>query len=229
MNLKANNGQTNGGVAVAMMTKVGVDARVNGFTVINLDTEDALVVVRVRSPFNGSVYCSIKQATLTKGVLATQLLTITGQPATTGTVTIDGKVYTFLTTLTGPPSADGEIFIAATAALTRDNLMNALDLAGVAGTDYGTAMTLHPSVVGVANAGNLDVNAKFMGAGANKITTTEAATNMTMGGATLAGGVDPGVLEYGTPIGLKDDDSLEIVLGRDVLTTECDWTISYDE
>lgn len=227
MSLKANNGVTAGVTAVAMMTKVGLPARVNGFTVINNDTEDVLVVIRVRSPFNSSVYRIIKAVTLSKGVLATQLITH-GLPLDGETVVINGKTYTYQATLT---EADGNVKLTASAATTATNLLNAInDSGGTKGTDYATANVADLHVNAVANAANIDVNAKFMGAGANKIVIDVSdATNVTVGAAVLAGGVDPSVLEYNTPIGLKDDDSLEIVLARAPLTTQCDWTVSYDE
>lgn len=227
MALKANNGQTNGVTAVAMMNKVGVDARVNGITVVNLDTEDALVVLRVRSPFGGSTFRSIRQVTLAKGVLATQLITH-GLPLDGETVVINGKTYTYQATLT---EGDGNVKLTASAATTATNLLNAInDSGGTKGTDYATANVVDRHVNAVANGANIDVNAKFMGAGANKISIDVTdATNVTVGAATLVGGVDPSVLEYNTPIGLKDDDRLEIVLGRAVITTELDWTVSYDE
>ncbi len=124
----------------------------------------------------------------TSGAHATQVLTITGQPADTETVTIDTKVYTFQTTLT---DVDGNVFIAATAALTSDNLRNAINLTGVAGTDYATSMTLHPTVRAQDGTGDdIDMDAKFAGTTPNAIATTELAANYVFGGATLAGGTD---------------------------------------
>lgn len=56
----------------------------------------------------------------------------------TDTVTINGKVYTFLSSLT---TADGAVFIGATAAATLFNFYSAVMLLSGAGTLYGTLTT----------------------------------------------------------------------------------------
>jgi hypothetical protein len=60
----------------------------------------------------------------------------------------DPKIYTFQTVLT---NVDGNVFIGATAALSRTNLVNAINLEGIPGTEYAALMTVNPDVWAQAN------------------------------------------------------------------------------
>lgn len=123
---------------------------------------------------------------LALGVAASGVLTLTGQPLNTETVTIDTKVYTFQTTLT---NVDGNVLIGASASASLDNLIAAITLGAGAGTTYAAATTLHPTVTAAAGAGDtMDATAKVKGTGGNTIATTETLTNGSWGAATLAGG-----------------------------------------
>lgn len=224
MNLITNSGITTGVTLVTLIPTLDQSALLKSVNVLNQDTEDALVVLRIN---NGGTYRSLKQQTLSKGVLATQLITH-GLPLDTETVIINGKTYTYQATLT---EADGNVKLTAVAATTATNLLNAInDSGGTKGTDYATANVADLHVNAVANAANIDVNAKFMGAGANKIVIDVSnATNVTVGAAVLAGGVDPSEMQYNNPVALQDGDSLELVLVRAALTTELDWVVAYDK
>jgi hypothetical protein len=126
---------------------------------------------------------------LYNGVKATQTLTSTGVMLDTETVTIDTKVYTFQTTLT---NVDGNVLIGADQTATHLNLLNAMNLTGVAGTDYALSMTLHPTVDGTSSNGTTTVvTSKEQGTASNSIATTQTTTNMTWGAATLLGGTNP--------------------------------------
>lgn len=115
---------------------------------------------------------------------AVGILTLTGSPAQTNSVTIDGKVYTFrvnidlaavgILTLTGNAlnnetvtidgkvytfqdsltNVDGNVQIAGTAAGSLDNLIAAITLGSGAGTFYAALTTLHPTVTAAAGAGD---------------------------------------------------------------------------
>jgi hypothetical protein len=122
------------------------------------------------------------------GTKAAGVLTLTGQPLDTETVTIGTKVYTFQTVLT---NVDGNVLIGATAEDSADNLVAAINLTTGAGTDYATAMTIHPTVAAADGTGTtVDLTAKEEGVAGNLIATTETLTNGSFGAVTLENGVD---------------------------------------
>jgi hypothetical protein len=103
----------------------------------------------------------------------------------TETVTIDGKIYTFQTALT---DVDGNVQIGATVALSHENLRRAINLDGVAGTDYAASMTLHSTVSATDGATTTVVTAKTPGTAGNAIAVSEATATGSWGAANLAGG-----------------------------------------
>lgn len=118
---------------------------------------------------------------------ASEILTAAANAANAETVTIDAKVYTFQDTLT---NVDGNVHIGVAATNTLDNLIAAINLGAGAGTDYATAMTLHPTVSAVAGAGDtMDASAKTGGTAGNSIATTEAAAQLSWGDTTMSGGL----------------------------------------
>jgi len=121
---------------------------------------------------------------------ATSTLTGTANFANTETVTIDAKVYTFQTVLT---DVDGNVAIGVDLATSLSNLAGAINLTGVAGTDYATLMTLHPTVFSSAiTATTMVVTAKTQGAAADSIVTTETGANASWPGGTLGAGTGGG-------------------------------------
>lgn len=119
---------------------------------------------------------------------AVGILTLTGLPLNTETVVLDGKTYTFQDTLT---DVDGNVHIGASASESIDFLIAAIMLGAGAGTAYADSMTVHPSVVAVAGAGDtMDVTAHVKGTSGNSIASTETLTNGAFGAATLGSGVD---------------------------------------
>jgi len=88
------------------------------------------------------------------------------------TYTIDTKVYTFETIL---QDVDGRVFIGGSLAQAKLNLVAAIDLSGVAGTDYATSMTAHGSVDVAAFGGDDAVlTAQVAGLASDAIATTSA-------------------------------------------------------
>ena len=118
-------------------------------------------------------------------VKATETLTSTGQPSDGDTVTIDTKVYTYQTVLT---DVDGNVQIAGTQALSMENLRRAINLDGVAGTDYATSMTAHPTVSATDTATTVVAEALIGGVEGNSIVTTEVSGTLSWGSGTLLGG-----------------------------------------
>lgn len=77
----------------------------------------------------------------TEAFQANDVFTFNSIPLDTETITFDGRTYTFLDTLLNV--TDGEIKIGVDAEASMDNLVAAMDLTGVAGTDYSTTATAH--------------------------------------------------------------------------------------
>ena len=213
---------TTGRTAVAVIPTRTIDqTTVLAINVSNPDTKPQLAVIRINT---AGVFKILKEITLAIGVKALGLITH-GQPLNTETITIDGKVYTYLDTV---GSADGNVHIGAAATDTRDNLRKAMNLEAGSGSEYGASTTLHPTCTGVDNGANLDVVAKDMGTYANDIIVLESATNVTVV-TPLAGGIDKSELQYNNPITIENGDILEVLLGRAAATTECDVVCSYLE
>lgn len=119
-------------------------------------------------------------------VFASQTLTASGTFTDTQTVVCGGKTYTTQTSLT---NVDGNVLIGANAAATLQNLYDAINLTGTAGTQYAAAMTANTGVKATAvTATTLVVTALTPGLVGNLSATTETQTNAAWGAAVLAGG-----------------------------------------
>lgn len=116
----------------------------------------------------------VSQASAPSLASFTDLLQGNGVNVSNGdTVTIGGRVYTFQTTLT---NTDGHVHIAATAADSIKNLINAINGSGGAiGTDYAAATTAHPDVVAADSSGAVEVTQKATSSGTVAVSTTSAA------------------------------------------------------
>lgn len=176
----------------------GVDVLGDGNTVFDEEfkTDDWLYsaslnevrqIKAVVGPDNMTLYYAFS-ADIDEDVAASEVLTLTANVANNDTVTIDTKTYTFQTTLT---DVDGNVHIGATASDSLDNLIAAINLGSGAGTDYATSMTLHPTVLAAAGAGDtMDATAKIGGTDGNSIATTEVSTVASWTDTTMSGGVD---------------------------------------
>ncbi|KKM00925.1 hypothetical protein LCGC14_1799530, partial [marine sediment metagenome] len=110
-------------------------------------------------------------------VKAQGVLTIAEPVTNADSFTIDAKVYVLQTSLT---DVDGNIAIGGSEAQTKLNIIAALDLSGVAGTDYATSMTAHPTVDGAAFVvDDAVLTAKTAGTAGNSIVTTETGQGFT--------------------------------------------------
>ena len=113
---------------------------------------------------------------------ATGLLTVTVLPSDDETVSIDDKTYTWKDTL---GSTDGHVKIVANIDASLDNMVKAVNLSGVAGTDYGTPTTLHATVSASRPlAGKLEAMAKKESQ-AGDLDTTETMANGSWGKTNL--------------------------------------------
>ncbi len=126
------------------------------------------------------------------GVLAQGTLTLDTEPINGDTYTIGSKVYTFETSLT---DVDGNVNIGGTLAQAKLNLVSAIDLSGVAGTDYADAMSANTDVTIAAFISDDAILSAILGGTAgNLIATTEsfdAGTNIF--DAAVLGTTTPGV------------------------------------
>ena len=109
-----------------------------------------------------------------------------GQPLNTETITIDGKVYTYQDILT---NVDGNVQIGTDAEESLDNLVAAITLTGVVGTDYATLMTIHPTVTAVKRSAVL-LAVIVIAFGPSTIATLEGTTNVTVDGANVSSVAD---------------------------------------
>jgi hypothetical protein len=127
----------------------------------------------------------LDDVTVPTGVAAAGTLTSTGAFSDGETVTIGSTVYTMRS-----PFVDAAFNIDAsgTQAQTHENLRRAINLDGVAGTNYGTGTTVHPDVTAADTATTNVITANVEGTAANLIATTETGANMAFGAATLQNG-----------------------------------------
>jgi len=71
------------------------------------------------------------------------ILTMPDQPINAAVMTIGSKVYTFQSTLT---NVDGNIQIGASLAISKQNILDAINLTGTPGTQYAAAMTVNADI-----------------------------------------------------------------------------------
>lgn len=121
---------------------------------------------------------------------ADQVLTSSGLFVDTQTVVCGAKTYTSQTVLT---NVDGNFAIGTSAAVSLQNLFDAINLTGTPGTQYAAAMTLNPDAEATAvDATTLTVKAKLWGTGGNSLTSTETQANQAWGAVNFAGGTTVG-------------------------------------
>lgn len=133
-------------------------------------------------------------------------LTALGNPANGDVVRIDNTYYQFTTGSvdTGSPAGTAGfpwlVAIGISAALSLDNLFNAINDTGTGGTDYSTALTPHLTVrASSVTANDLVVRAVTFGSAGNGIVTTETGANIAWGSGTLTGGGLPGIISVPMP------------------------------
>lgn len=145
----------------------------------------------------GAVGNTVATTTTLSGISAVGTLTFTPGTITTQTVKIDGTYYIWAASATSNPLADGtvaqpwQLLNTGGNAVALNRLLLAVNKTGVAGTDYSTALTIHPTVTATAaTATTVSVKAKVGGVAGNAISTTiPAGAGLAWGGATLSGGV----------------------------------------
>ena len=124
------------------------------------------------------------------GTRARGLVNITGATDDGGTITIDGRIYTWET---GAIDTAYKLNVGADQAASVVVLQKAINGTGTAGTDYGTGTLRHPSVFAEATANDefLWILARTPGLAGNGIPLIETSANLTVSAATLTGGKPP--------------------------------------
>lgn len=131
------------------------------------------------------------------------VITATGQPSNTETLTIGSKVYTLQSSLT---NVDGNIKIGGSASATLDNIIAAINLdpAG-AGTQYAAATVAQPEGVRAQAGAGLTINLRASTAAV----LSDTLTNVTVSGS--------GNLTAATVVSGKADAMLIVALDRDIV------------
>lgn len=108
------------------------------------------------------------------------------------TITIGTRTYTAVIELSetsGATAVADQILWETSEAVFLDNVKQAINQSGIAGTDYSTGTTVNTDVVATTNANDSQVfNARILGAVGNSIATSTTLANYAFGGTTLASG-----------------------------------------
>lgn len=108
------------------------------------------------------------------------------------TFTLDTVTYTAVLTLAeslGLTAVANQVLWVTSEAVFLDNIKKAINATGIAGTDYSTGTTEHPTVQATTNTNTVQtIVAKKIGTGGNSIATTETLDNYAFTGATMASG-----------------------------------------
>lgn len=115
---------------------------------------------------------------------ATGALSFNGNVVDGETDTIGATVYRYVTVL----AQAYDVLIGATASITINNHIAAVNDSGGEGTVYGTGTSAHPDVTASSRPGIMDVTANVAGAAGNAIVTTSTSLTATWGAPTLQGG-----------------------------------------
>lgn len=120
-----------------------------------------------------------QDATFASGVLS-----FNGNAVDLETVTIGETVYRYVDVL----AQAYDVLIGASASITINNHIAAINAEAGEGTTYGTGTVEHPDVTASTTPGDMNVTAKVAGVAGNSIVTTSTSVNATWGAATLEGG-----------------------------------------
>ena len=135
--------------------------------------------------WNGQSFV-ITSSTTGPGAIATGNITMTGQPLANDTVTLGGTAITFV----GSSPIGNQVVIGATAADTFNNLLTFLQQsldANISHCNYSGDSSV--SLV-------ITIAYKTAGTGGNAFTLAESATNLTVSGSDLSGGLQPSSIGY---------------------------------
>lgn len=140
------------------------------------------------------------------GSFANGVLTFTGLPLNTETVTLGSLTYTWVTTLSAGPTVANEIVIGVDVETSIENFVAAVTAGPGIGSKYSEGTTVNLAATASENTATT-ATAQAVGAGAigNTIVSTDTMTNASWGAATLEDGTD------GALIGIPTPDDVAIV------------------
>lgn len=129
-------------------------------------------------------------------------LTLQNQPSVGETITLGTKTYSFVASLV--TNTDGQIVIGANVAATRANIMAAMNLSGLPGSQYASATSLNGDVEVTSISGNdIIFTAKVGGTAGNSIASTSTLVSPNVFDAATLG-------TYRAGVAASDADSLII-------------------
>ena len=195
--------------------------RDTGFYVTRPGTYDANAPLRVATVVAGVLQGQADKfaAAPVDGVAATDTLTHSGVNVTAAdSVTVAGKVYTFVTPI---GTTEGNVLIGIDANTTMDNLILAINLGAGGGTKY-VAAAAHPTVSAANRAGSATtLSAKTKGVAGNALALAKSAVTLTVGGPLFTGGIDGTVGSVGQIA--TDGTNLFICLAAATITDSGKW------
>lgn len=145
----------------------------------------------------------------TGSVAATGTLTVgAGNAADADTVTIGGRTFTFRTTLSSGPTVANEVRIGSTVTETAERLVAAIMGTAGEGSAYSVGTMPHQQVSAANTAGVVTFTSRLIGTGGNAVALSASGTNLTVSGATLAGGANGTMLNAGVHYNMNFDTGL---------------------
>ena len=126
-----------------------------------------------------------------RNTFATTVLTLTGLPLNTETVTLGSQTYTWVTALSAGPTVAYEILIGADEAECVSNILEAVNGGTGLGTTYSVGTVANLDVFASAlPSPQVAFTATAIGVAGNSLASTETLTNGSFPAATFAGGED---------------------------------------
>ena len=171
-----------------------VDISYADFDTSIIGTSSTSTVEAIDLPLNAIVLGGslvVKTAWNTEGVRAYGVLTSSGQPTSTNTVTIGSQTYTFKTSLTASTTAY-EVLIGADETESLANLVAAINLGAGSGVKYGSLTPANSTVTAETDGVHTVTVTSIVASSANDaVATTETHANASWGAATLVDYVVP--------------------------------------
>lgn len=185
---------------------VGPDTNLPGFSVVGFEGNDPGGNLVLANYVGGQIGDD-------GAVYASGAFTLTDVPVAAETVTINGRVYTFVAAVADPD----DVMIGATAAESAQNLADAInaDPDAIEAETVGPDTEPHADVSATVAGAVVTIRSNDPGTEGNAITTTETSTVGSWGGATLSGGAEVaggGVVPRGIT-------TVEVITGAGVSTT----------
>lgn len=176
------------------ITRIGSTTTYNGTQVFSGSTLNVFLSDASTNSTIGLTTGSLTPTGIGLGMQASGTLTAIGQPAANDTVSVGGKTYKFVAA--GNVAAANDVAIGANTAASLANLAKAINLTGVAGTDYGAGTAINANVSASAAGSVATFTAKQAGAAGNlqPLSVVSAGSNAAVSGANLSGGSDGGSL-----------------------------------